>query len=247
MRDFFQRNIAASIGCIGLIGLFLVAPGTAVAALAKLEPTNQLPGIPASGAPSFVFNNSPATSFGGNVQSWFNNYAVIQNVGGASGSYNFFAHNEGSFDFIEALGVSIDGVGGNLDLSAKFDSEGNFLEGTIKITGAISELGINDPSTVLMTADLVGFGFQGNLVGYSIGNITCAAEIQNCENDPGDIESAYFRMAGSFAGIQNLNGKNYRSTIASITTVPIPAAVWLMLSGLGCIAGLKARRRTNLN
>jgi hypothetical protein len=50
-------------------------------------------------------------------------------------------------------------------------------------------------------------------------------------------------MAGSFAGIENLNGQNYRSTIASITTVPLPAAAWLMLSSLGFIAGFAVKRR----
>lgn len=244
MRTTCLRNLIAPAGCAALVSLFLAIPGTAGAALARLEPSTSLSGIPASGAPSFVFNNNPANSFGSNVQSWFNNYVVVQNVGGADGSYNFFAHNEGSFDFFEAMGISIDGAGGNLDLNASFDADGNLLGGTITITGAIAELGIDDASTVLMTADLVDFNFQGNLVGFSIGNISCATEIQNCENDPGDIESSYFRMAGSFAGIANLNGRNYRSTIASITTVPIPAAAWLMLSGLGCIAGLAFRKRT---
>lgn len=242
MRDFCLRNTAASIGGSGLLCLLLAFPGTAGAALTKLETSTQLPGIPASGAPSFVFNNSPAKSFGSNVQSWFNNYAIIQNVGGADGSYNMFAHNEGSFDFFETMGVDIDGSAGNFDLDATFDSNGVLLGGTVTIMGSIAGLGIDDPSTVLMTAELVNFNSQGNLVGFSIGNISCAAEIQNCETDPGDIESVYFRMAGSFAGIENLNGKNYRSTIASITTVPLPAAVWLMLSGLACTAGMALRR-----
>lgn len=243
MRDSWVRNKAASIGGATLLCLLLAMPGSAGAALVKLEPSNQLPGIPESGAPSFVFNNTPATRFGSNVQSWFNNYAVIQNVGGAEGSYNLFAHNEGSFAFMESMGVGLAGSAGSFDLNATFDSNGVMTGGTVTIMGSIAGLGIDNASTVLMTADLVDFSFQGNLVGFSIGNITCAAEIQNCESDPGDIESVYIRMAGSFAGIENLNGQNYRSTIASITTVPLPAAAWLMLSSLGFIAGFAAKRR----
>lgn len=246
MRVSFLKNAAASIGGSGLLCLILAFPGNAGAAAVKLDASSQLPGIPASGAPSFVFNNTPAKSFGSNVQSWFNNYAIVQNVGGAGGSYNLFAHNEGSFSFFESMDVALGGSAGSFDLNATFDSNGALLGGTVSIMGAIKGLGIDDASTVLMTADLVDFEYQGNLVGFSIGNITCATEIQNCETDPGDIESVYFRMAGGFAGIENLNGKNYRSTIASITTVPVPAAVWLMLSGLACLARKAFRRRAKL-
>jgi hypothetical protein len=141
------------------------------------------------------------------------------------------------------MGVETAGSLGNFDLNATFDSDGTLIGGTVTIMGAIGDLGINDPSTVLMTADLVNFNFEGNLAGFSIGNIRCATEIQNCKSAQGDIESVYVRLAGSFTGIENLNGKNYRSTIASITTVPIPAAAWLMLSGLACIAGMARRGR----
>jgi len=243
MRGFFQKNIAVSAASAGLLYLVLAFPGSASAALARLEPSNLLPGIPESGAPSFVFNNTPANRFGSNVQSWFNNYAIIQNVGGANGSYNLFAHNEGSFSFFESMGVNTGGSNGNFDLNATFDSDGTLIGGTVTIMGAIAGLGIDDPSTVLMTADLVDFNVEGNLAGFSIGNIRCTAEIQNCEDGPGDIESVYIRLGGNFNGIENLNGKHYRSTIASITTVPIPAAAWLMLSGLACIAGIAGRRR----
>jgi hypothetical protein len=243
MHGLFPKNIAAAAASAGLLCLVLAFPGSASAALARLEPSNQLSGIPASGAPSFVFNNTPANRFGNNVQSWFDNYAIIQNVGGANGSYNLFAHNEGSFGFFEAIGIQTEGSMGNFDLNATFDSDGTLTGGTVTIMGAIAGLGIDDPSTVLMTADLLNFNFEGNLAGFSIGNIRCAAEIQNCESDPGDIESVYVRLAGNFAGVENLNGKHYRSTIASITTVPIPAAAWLMISGLACIAGIAGQRR----
>lgn len=245
MRVVAPKNIAASIGSAWLLCVVLAFPGNAGAALARLNQSTELPGIPESGAPSFVFNNTPANRFGSNVQSWFNNYAIIQNVGGANGTYNLFAHNEGSFGFFETMGVQTEGSMGNFDLNATFASDGTLIGGTVTIMGAIADLGINDPATVLMTAELVNFNFEGNLAGFSIGNIRCAAEIQNCESDPGDIESVYVRLAGNFAGIDNLNGKNYRSTIASITTVPIPAAAWLMLSGLTCIAGIASRGRRN--
>jgi len=245
MRVFVPQNIAVSIGSAWLLCLVLAFPGSASAALTRLDQSTQLPGIPESGAPSFVFNNTPANRFGSNVQSWFNNYAIIQNVGGSNGTYNLFAHNEGSFGFFETMGIQTSGSMGNFDLNATFDSDGTLIGGTVTIMGAIADLGINDPATVLMTADLVNFNFEGNLAGFSIGNIRCAAEIQNCESDPGDIESVYVRLAGNFAGIENLNGKHYRSTIASITTVPIPAAAWLLLSGLACIAGMASRGRSN--
>ena len=144
----------------------------------RLEQSTELPGIPESGAPSFVFNNTPANRFGSNVQSWFNNYAIIQNVGGADGTYNLSAHNEGSFGFFETMGVETEGSMGNFDLNATFDSDGTLIGGTVTIMGAIADLGIDDPSTVLMTADLVNFNFEGNLAGFSIGNIRCATKFK---------------------------------------------------------------------
>ena len=177
MHGFFPKNIAASAASAGLLCLVLAFPGSASAALTRLEPSNQLSGIPESGAPSFVFNNKPANKFGSNVQSWFNNYAIIQNVGGADGTYNLFAHNEGSFSFFESMGVETDGSMGNFDLNATFDSEGRLTGGTVTIMGAIAGLGIDDPSTILMTATLESFELEGNLAGFSIGNIVCAAEI----------------------------------------------------------------------
>jgi hypothetical protein len=227
-----------------LLGFVSVASQTALAAPARVQPTTQLGGIPEAGAPSFVFNQG-FNSFSTNVQSWFDNYVIIQNEGGADGSYNLFAHNEGEFTYWENMGSSMGGTRGSFDLNAKFDSNGVLQAGgTVQITGAIAGAGINDPATVLMTADLVGFEYDNALVGFAIANIRCAEEIVGCADDPDQVESIYFGMTAGFVGMENLNGSNYRTTMTNITTVPVPAALWLMVSGLACLGSLMRRKTT---
>jgi hypothetical protein len=225
-----------------LLGGVLLLPPTALAAPATLEPSIQLPGLPEAGAPSFTFSEG-ANTFGGNIQSWYDNYAVFQNVGGAGGSYNFFAHSTGQFSYLESPDTGFGGVAGILDLNATFDSNGTLQAGgTITITGAIAGIGITDPTTQLMTAELIDFVFDGDKLGFAISNIQCAVEIVGCAKSETQVESVYFGLGGNFEGIADLNGKHYRSTIMSTTTVPLPAAVWLMLSGLGTLLMFRPRR-----
>ena len=240
MRFHYGKQTAGA-ALAALLVCVSVATQTATAAPATVQPTTQLGSIPEAGAPSFVFNQGFNT-FSSNVQSWFDNYVIIQNEGGADGSYNLFAHNEGSFTYWETMGTSMGGTMGSFDLNAKFDSNGVLQAGgTVQITGTIAGAGINDAATVLMTADLGGFEYDNDIEGFAIANIRCAEEIIGCADDPDQVESIYFGMTAAFSGIENLNGANYRTTMTNITTVPVPAALWLMISGLACLAGLARR------
>ena len=231
---------------IVLLCIALLAPVKGNAAAALISPSTQLAGIPEAGAPSFVFNDG-INSFGGDIQSWYDNYLIVQNVGGETGSYNLFAHNQGSFSYWESMDTSYGGSTGVFDLSAQFDSAGNLIPGTgtVQITGTIAGIGITDPSTVLMTAELIDFTFKDDLIGFAIDNITCAEEIVSCATSGAtQTESIYFGLAADFPGIAELAGSNYRSTITSKTTVPIPASAWLMLSGLSLIGSMALRRKS---
>ena len=231
MRNQLVSTAFLSAMAILLVCIVLLAPAKAEAAAALIDPSTQLAGIPAAGAPSFAFNDG-INSFGGDIQSWYDNYLIVQNVGGASGSYNFFAHNQGAFTYWETADTRYEGSSGVFDLSATFDSNGQLTGGTVEITGAIDGM-IADASTVLMTANLVGFTFEDDLIGFAIDNIVCDASIIGCATSASQTESIYFGLAADFAGIAELGGMNYRSTITNITTVPIPAAAWLMLSSIG--------------
>lgn len=239
----FYNKVTSVAGAL-LLCLTWLAPVNTQAATAIVEPSTQFAGLPEAGAPSFIFGQG-ADSFSGNIQSWYENYAVFQNVGGADGSYNFFAHNEGSFTYWETLGTNYSGANGSLDLQASFDSNGMLQAGgTISITGTIAGIGITDPTTILMTAEITDFAIQGNKIGFAINNIECADEIVGCATTAGQTESVYFGLGGNFKGIKQLNGSHYRSTIMSATTVPVPAAAWLMLSALGALCMFKPGKRT---
>jgi hypothetical protein len=249
MRNQIISTTFLSAIAILLLCIALLAPAKANAATALISPSTQLPGIPKAGAPSFAFNDS-VNRFGGDVRSWYDNYLIVQNVGGATGSYNFFARNQGSFTYWETIDTSYAGSSGIFDLSAEFDSSGNLIAGTVKITGAIEGIGITDASSVLMTANLVDFVFKDDLIGFSINNIICDPEggpnggrIEGCASNATQVESIYFGLAADFPGIKQLGGMNYRSTITSVTSVPIPATAWLMLSGLSLIGSMALRRK----
>jgi len=249
-----MRNNSVSTGfltatAILLLLIALLTPHKADAAAALIDPSTQLPGIPEAGSPAFVFNDG-INNFAGDVQSWYDNYLIVQNVGGAGGSYNLFAHNEGSFTYWEDMDTTHGGSTGVFDLSATFDSDGNLTGGTVQISGAIAGIGITDASTVLMTADLINFTFKDDLIGFAIDNIVCdpdggpdGGRIDGCATSATQQESIYFGLAADFPGIAELAGQNYRSTITNKTTVPIPASAWLMLSALGFLGTMRTRSK----
>ncbi len=243
MRIVSPVKTVSTVAVLLLLCSSVIAPRSTLAAPATVNPTTQLDGLPEAGTPSFIFNDQLRT-FGGNIQSWQDNYAIFKNMGD---SYNFYAHNTGSFTYWESMDTSYGGITGALDLVARFDNNGILQSGgTITITGAISDIGITDSTTTLMTAELVDFVYSGNKIGFSITNIQCADEIVGCATDPNQIESVYFGLAGSFNGLTSLNGRNFHTTMMSATTVPIPAAAWLLLSGLSALAML-GKRRENEN
>lgn len=129
---------------------------------------------------------------------------------------------------------------GSYQLKAWFDADGGFLNGDVKITGNLSGLYNNDgtlvdASGVLMTANLDSFAWNSDLLGFNTTDIICPFFDFCTEN-----ESAYLSLdSGDF----DIGLKRYDSTGLAVTTVPIPAGIWLFGSGLIGMITL-ARRRT---
>jgi len=136
------------------------------------------------------------------------------------------------------------------NLTANFDSSGNFVAAgsTMSIQGSIAALGITDKKTVLMSADLTAYAWGGDntinlvnnaLVGFNTAHIYC---------DPGlgvfctDAESIILTFATTYGGDPLTR---FNATANAVTSVPIPAAVWLFGSGLG-LMGVIARRRKQI-
>ena len=120
---------------------------------------------------------------------------------------------------------------------------GSFLNGDLQIKGIITELGIDD-ITVLYEADLTSFNFSGfgvdALFGYNTEMTFChAALTAYCT----PAESVYMEIQDGQSF--NLDSKKFSANGFQVTTVPVPAAVWLFGSGLlGMVSIAKRKKRT---
>jgi hypothetical protein len=114
-----------------------------------------------------------------------------------------------------------------------------FQSGTVKVEGKITGLGINTTQT-LMTANLTGFNkdSSGYLYGFNTNNIVCNPAIlayQGCTT----AESIYIALFSS----QKSLTKSWSTKGVALTSIPVPAAVWLFGSGLVGLAGVARRKK----
>jgi hypothetical protein len=247
MRTSCFTNRAPYLAAAFTLAVVSLVPLQASAATLNLD------GIPESGAPAFIFEDSVTTggggggSFANNIKSWFTNYTVVRNTD--DDGLNFNTRNEGDFTFLGSLTNdyadvnAYEGVSGIFDLSAQFASDGSLLGGDVTITGAVAALGLNDPDSFLMSGKLVDYDWEGNLFGFSIDNIQCNAVITFCATSADQLESIYFQLDQELTGAGSLRELGFRSSLSSTTTVPVPAAAWLMLSGLGWMGVIGVNRR----
>lgn len=128
---------------------------------------------------------------------------------------------------------------GKYKLNAFFDSNGNFLEGTLEIKGKIKTSEGKIKGT-LMTATLSSFAFSSSLVGFNTTDIFCNPGIEAIINECSPNESVYIDLENSgFDPTQ----KGFKSKGVSVATLPVPAAVWLFGSGLLGLVMLARRRK----
>jgi hypothetical protein len=199
-----------------------------------------LDGIAPAGNPNFTFEIDDS-DYSNTIESWFSNTLYIESQGTNNG-YKLFATQEGDFTYWQDPNTSYAGSNGVFNLYAVFREDGYLEFGWMAITGKVSGIGITDSSTVLMSAYLVedSFASQQNVMGFGIDNIYCDVKIDDyCSSTP---ESVYFFTESNLPDIPSLGNNNYQTTLATITTVPIPASIWLMLSALS-LAGVMAQRK----
>jgi hypothetical protein len=128
-----------------------------------------------------------------------------------------------------------------LDSKGNPTESGTFVSGSISITGKISSAGIGKQT--LMTADLVSYEWDGaDWIGFNTANISCSADLNALIGGNGCTmaESFLVDLDNGWDGKQLQ--KNLKLSGFAITSVPLPAAVWLFVSGLG-LMGVTARRR----
>ena len=197
-----------------LSGLFFITLFTSPGVHATI-----IPGITDPSVPQFVHNVKVRANRG--------NWTISTNDGNRA------------FTFNDGAGNIWDGDGFKYNFTASFDMDtGAFQGGSVSIQGSIAGLGITDKKTFLMSADLVSFGFNAgtNLVGFNTANIVC---------DPGlgvyctTSESVFLELDSIFGGDPTAR---FQTTATAYTSVPLPAAAWLFLSGAGLL-GAAVRRR----
>jgi len=131
-------------------------------------------------------------------------------------------------------------------LKTSFDIDGNFLGGDLKITGKIDPYTYLDPKpkSVLMTAIVdefsyledydAGMGVFDYLV-FGTTDINCPW-FDFCTT----TESVWIKLdTGGFSTAL----KRFDDTGFAVTTIPIPAAVWLFGSGILGLASIARRKR----
>ena len=195
------------------------------------NPPYSLPGIPESGAPGFT------------------NLAQINLFGLGVDSFLFAATNAGAPITFELGSHSVTSNSANFLLTAQFHADGSYVQNTgmLTVSGSMPFILSYAPYTVpgvyisgdLLTAKLDNFAFSNDLLGFSTTMLSGFGTLF------GTNESVYFHKQGiaSALGFGSPNGLHATSTpvtASSVTSVPLPAAVWLFTSGLVLI-GLKRK------
>ena len=204
-------------------GMLLVTAfaSSSVYATGSYGPPYDLPGIPASGSPAII----------NDVKVKFKKHTQAFNI-------------TGKRDF-KLLTGGTTYAGYKLKYTLNYDLDTSF--GSLEIKGKIPGLGITDRKTVLVTADVIDFasgstghhyGHKNNLLGFATDNIVCDPVLDAAVGCT-VAESVYVKLTRGWGG-ESMNA-NLRGT--AITTIPLPAAVWLFGSGLAFLGATVRRRR----
>ena len=206
-------------------------------------------GIAASAVPNFLIGGVPPAGF----PHFENPASITLSKSGTGASASFLltsANTPGNFIF-QYDPSSAYNVTGTYSLNASYNAAGVFTGGSLAINGTLP--GYDGPGAApsatsqnLFSANLVSFGYDsvpGPLValGFKTENFSGWAT----QFSDGSAESAYlynFNVLGLMSMFTNPKFKHITFQGSAMTTVPIPAAVWLFGSGLALISCVRRKK-----
>jgi hypothetical protein len=201
-----------------------------------------LPGITPAGQPNFE---------NGVSVSWKSSFKIDKKTGDIkSGSATLKATYDGSvFLFNTSPTVADPVTGGKYTLDATFiynSSTGEFdidKKHSAKIKGEVTTAD-GTASKKLFTSTLDSWAYSDSLIGF---NTTIDPSSTICTISICTVaESAYLSLSDGGFNPFDYDGKgkySYTSSGLAVTTIPLPAAVWLFVSGLLGMIGIARRKK----
>jgi hypothetical protein len=244
MRRLFLLSGKRTAFSIALLGASALVAGTAGAASI---PTFNAPGIPAPGYPDFLNGNNVTLVFG---QISKNKYSV-DGYSASVGDYVLAAvGTSGVFNLNPSSSSKVNNE--IFAMYAEFNSSGQFLSGGETIYGCEPPGASCKFSQIqnLYTVSFNEYGVSTSTVGLGFETVYSTASGW-AKQYQSTNESLYLYAASmasldsalkSGKGLSSFNG--FSTTVSELTTVPLPAAVWLFGPAFAAVFGVMRRRRS---
>lgn len=210
----------------GAKALLLVGVGTFVASTASAftPPTFNAPGILPAGIPDFT--NSATNLFFG-----FGSYVLTAT--GTGGTFNL--------NPTQSYSVSNE----SFTLTADFNSKGQLTGGTESIWGSISGLTSNTYQN-LYTASLAAYGVSTSTIGLGFETTGATGWASKFQTGPESVYLYSPSMASFDSALKSGSPPVfYFGSASALTTVPLPAAGWLLGPALAGLLAAGRRRRSS--